>query len=742
MTLEARRPDTTRRRTRASRRTPRRSSPATRRRARRCCRCCTWCSRRTGTSAARRHRVLRRAARPSRPPRSPRSRPSTPSTSGTRTARTPWGSAPTPCARSWAATRSSTSCSEHLGVGHDETTEDGAITLERVECNAACDYAPVVMVNWEFFDNQTPAKATDLADRLRRGRGRRPDARRRVGVHVQADEPRAGRVLRRPRGRGRRGGGARRSPGSAWPASTTGPRRTGRPRNRPTSRPPGRRPSRPQPRAGRPPRAPPPSGGSSPPPSASPPRPPTPRAPRPTPRRGSSRERADDRPADPDPQRDLGRRALLDARRHTSRRAAARASRRPSRSRPRTSCRSSRTRACAAAAAQGFPTGMKWGFLPAPDGGPALPRRQRRRVRARHLQGHPAHAREPAAPDRGRGHHVLRDRLRPRVHLRARRGPARLPPAAARRRGGVRGRATWARTSRARASTSTSRCTRGRARTSAARRPRCSTRSRGCAASRGSSPRSPRSRACTRGPPWSTTSSPSRRVPAIVDEGADWFRSMGTERSSGHGLFSLSGHVVRPGQYEAPLGITLRELLDMAGGDPWGQRAEVLDARRVVDADLHRRPPRRPARLRVGRRGGLDARHARPADLRRDHVRGAGREPVDRLLRARVVRQVHAVPRGHLLAQAGPAPHRGAARGTDERPRRCCSTLCDNILGRAFCALGDGATSPDHEQHRALPRGVRGAHHRPRLPVRPVEPPHCSPTRRRRAPQALTAGAH
>ncbi|AEG43374.1 NADH-quinone oxidoreductase subunit NuoE [Isoptericola variabilis] len=59
--------------------------------------------------------------------------------------------------------------SEHLGVGHDETTPDGAITLERVECNAACDYAPVVMVNWEFFDNQTPESATELADRLRAG---------------------------------------------------------------------------------------------------------------------------------------------------------------------------------------------------------------------------------------------------------------------------------------------------------------------------------------------------------------------------------------------------------------------------------------------------------------------------------------------------------------------------------------------------------------------------------------------
>lgn len=54
----------------------------------------------------------------------------------------------------------------HLGVGHDETTADGAITLERIECNAACDYAPVVMINWEFFDEQTPQSAIDVVDRL------------------------------------------------------------------------------------------------------------------------------------------------------------------------------------------------------------------------------------------------------------------------------------------------------------------------------------------------------------------------------------------------------------------------------------------------------------------------------------------------------------------------------------------------------------------------------------------------
>ncbi|MBM7791196.1 NADH-quinone oxidoreductase subunit NuoF [Tenggerimyces flavus] len=55
-------------------------------------------------------------------------------------------------------------------------------------------------------------------------------------------------------------------------------------------------------------------------------------------------------------------------------------------------------------------------------------------------------------------------------------------------------------------------------------------------------------------------------VPAIIANGPDWFSSMGTEKSKGHVIYSLSGHVTNPGQYEAPLGITLRELLDLAGG--------------------------------------------------------------------------------------------------------------------------------------------------------------------------------
>jgi NADH-quinone oxidoreductase subunit E len=64
--------------------------------------------------------------------------------------------------------------SERIGIGHDETNEDGTITLERLECNAACDYAPVMMVNWEFFDNMTPDKALALVDDILAGKDVKP----------------------------------------------------------------------------------------------------------------------------------------------------------------------------------------------------------------------------------------------------------------------------------------------------------------------------------------------------------------------------------------------------------------------------------------------------------------------------------------------------------------------------------------------------------------------------------------
>ncbi len=56
--------------------------------------------------------------------------------------------------------------SHKLGIGPDETTPDGKFSLERIECNAACDFAPVMTVNWEFMDNMTPQKAEKLLDDL------------------------------------------------------------------------------------------------------------------------------------------------------------------------------------------------------------------------------------------------------------------------------------------------------------------------------------------------------------------------------------------------------------------------------------------------------------------------------------------------------------------------------------------------------------------------------------------------
>ncbi|MFT4088056.1 MAG: NADH-quinone oxidoreductase subunit NuoE, partial [Gordonia sp. (in: high G+C Gram-positive bacteria)] len=63
---------------------------------------------------------------------------------------------------------------DRLGVESGGTTDDGRITLEHIECNAACDFAPVVMVNWEFFDDQTPGSAVELVEDLRAGQAPTP----------------------------------------------------------------------------------------------------------------------------------------------------------------------------------------------------------------------------------------------------------------------------------------------------------------------------------------------------------------------------------------------------------------------------------------------------------------------------------------------------------------------------------------------------------------------------------------
>ncbi len=181
-------------------------------------------------------------------------------------------------------------------------------------------------------------------------------------------------------------------------------------------------------------------------------------------------------------------------------------------------------------------------------------------------------------------------------------------------------------------------------------------------------------------------------VPSIIANGAEWFSGMGTGKSTGYGLFSLSGHVKRPGQYEAPLGITLRELLDMCGGireghelkfwTPGGSSTPIFTAEHV-DTPLDFES--------VGAAGSmLGTRALQIFDETTSVVRAVLRwtefyahESCGKCTPCRegtywltqVLRRVEA---GH-----------GTAEDID-----VLLDTCDNILGRSFCALGDGATSP------------------------------------------------
>lgn len=114
---------------------------------------------------------------------------------------------------------------DHLGVDAGQTTDDGRVTLEHVECNAACDYAPVVMVNWEFFDNQTPRSYVNSSTRCAQANRRYRLAAHRYaasatllefwqGCPSRTRKPIPGRPVRR------------RSPGCGWPGSWAWPRPT------------------------------------------------------------------------------------------------------------------------------------------------------------------------------------------------------------------------------------------------------------------------------------------------------------------------------------------------------------------------------------------------------------------------------------------------------------------------------------------------------------------------------------
>ena len=181
-------------------------------------------------------------------------------------------------------------------------------------------------------------------------------------------------------------------------------------------------------------------------------------------------------------------------------------------------------------------------------------------------------------------------------------------------------------------------------------------------------------------------------VPSIMADGWDWFAGLGTEKSKGFGIFSLSGHVTHPGQYEAPLGITLRELLDLAGGIRGGHRLKfwtpggsstplLTDAHLDVPLDFES----------VAAAGSmLGTRALQIFDETTCVVRAALRwtefyqhESCGKCTPCRegsywLVRAIERIEQG---------------KGTDEDLETILD-VGDNIIGRAFCALGDAVPVP------------------------------------------------
>jgi NADH-quinone oxidoreductase subunit F len=181
-------------------------------------------------------------------------------------------------------------------------------------------------------------------------------------------------------------------------------------------------------------------------------------------------------------------------------------------------------------------------------------------------------------------------------------------------------------------------------------------------------------------------------VPSIIGRGAEWFASMGTEKSKGFGIFSLSGHVANPGQFEAPLGITLRQLIELAGGMREGHELKFWT------------PGGSSTPLLTGEH--LDV----PLDF--EGIAEAGSMLGTRALQifdetTCVVRAVLRWTEFYKHESCGKCtPCREGTwwlvqtlakleqgQGTDSDIDML-DDICDNIFGRSFCALADGAVSP------------------------------------------------
>ncbi|WP_158845088.1 NADH-quinone oxidoreductase subunit NuoF [Saccharothrix deserti] len=181
-------------------------------------------------------------------------------------------------------------------------------------------------------------------------------------------------------------------------------------------------------------------------------------------------------------------------------------------------------------------------------------------------------------------------------------------------------------------------------------------------------------------------------VPYIVNGGADWFRTMGRERSPGPKIFSLSGHVERPGQYEAPMGTTLRTLLDMAGGmkdgiplkfwTPGGSSTPLFTADHLdVPLDFEG----------AAEAGSMLGTTALQIFNETVSVPWAVMKWTEFYKHESCGKCTPCREGTYWLVQILQRMVRGEGTASD------IDTLldvCDNILGRSFCALGDGAVSP------------------------------------------------
>ena len=181
-------------------------------------------------------------------------------------------------------------------------------------------------------------------------------------------------------------------------------------------------------------------------------------------------------------------------------------------------------------------------------------------------------------------------------------------------------------------------------------------------------------------------------VPCILANGADWFSSMGTDKSKGTTLYSLSGHVNRPGQYEAPLGITLRQLLDVAGGvrhghelkfwTPGGSSTPLLTAEHLdVPLDYEG----------VGAAGSMLGTKALQIFDETTCVVRAVLRWTEFYKHESCGKCTPCREGTWWLVQTLTRLEQG--QGT-EADLETLVDLCDNIVGRSFCALADGAAAP------------------------------------------------